>query len=467
MPLRLNGGMRNGMTIMSVVVAASLAGIVALAIGRLIGGQAQTMTAIKLQEQRTTLLKHYKNIVVSGWDSTRTNCQGLNGVICDRRGQVIIPTANGSALFLGRNLYEYGYTGGTAQRWWKVSVYKDDTLLSGSVRKSDSYAAPESLVAVKVKVEFLHKEHPTVTTRLADREEIVFLHHNTGSAIGSNDTNCAADSRGSVHHLTQKDSSGSALYHGAGGMVQYDLNSNYAKCSQVPLVNAEACTGSGALLGFFTYSTGAPGQQLMTGTPICSTKHHDTTPAGFDSAGISGGTEKRTVTAIDCSGSGYVKRIKNNEEPVCVSSPGGVPSKVAAEHKSWREWRAEAVETKTYTVRHRINEGRNYPADYPEVTCEVTRYKAIKSFSSTGAPEYLDYHDPSSGPQGPPGPSGEAGEHNGPRGPPGMCGRPYCCQSVYNTTTRDCGWSYQNGRWVRTRRSDCRIYPAIRRQSCR
>ena len=144
--------MRSGMTIMSVVVAASLAGIVALAIGRLIGGQAQTMTAVKLQEQRVTLLKHYKNIVVSGWDSTRSGC---SGAICDRSGDVIIPYANGSALYLADDLYEYNWTGGTAERWWKVSVDKDDSLLSGSVKQSDSYAKPEALVAVKVKVEFI------------------------------------------------------------------------------------------------------------------------------------------------------------------------------------------------------------------------------------------------------------------------------------------------------------------------
>ena len=269
--------------------------------------------------------------------------------------------------------------------------------MSGSVKQSDSYAKPEALVAVKVKVEFIRTEHPTVKHTLADREEIVFLHHNTAAAIGSNDTNCAADSRGSVHHLTQKDSSGSALYHGAGGMVQYDLNSNYAKCSQVPLVNAEACTGSGALLGFFTYSTGTPGQQLMTGTPICSTKHHNTTPAGLDSAGIRGGTEKRTVKAIDCSGSGYVKRIKNDEKPECVSSSA---PRVAAEHRRPSEWRAEAVVTKNYTVEYLADPGP--PARYASTpnNCTITRYKAVKSFSagdgspdSSGKVSYLDYHN--------------------------------------------------------------------------
>ena len=421
--------MRSGMTIMSVVVAASLAGIVALAIGRLIGGQAQTMTAVKLREQREHLLKHYKNIVVSGWDATRTSCQGRSGVICDRRGQVIIPTANGSALYLAGNLYDYGYASGTADRWWKVSVDKDDSLMSGSVLQSDSYAEPESLVAVKVKVEFIRKEHPTVNITLADREEIVFLHHNTGSAVGSNDTNCAADSSGSVHHLTQKDSSGSALYHGAGAIVQYDFNSNYTKCSQVPLVNDEPCTGSGALIGFFrTQST----PQLITGNPICSTKHHSTTPAGFAAAGIRGNTEKRTVKAKDCSGSGYIKRIGRNENPICVR---GASPRVAAEHRRRSEWRVEASVTKNYTVEYLADPGP--PARYASTpnNCTITRYKAVKSFSagdgshdSSGRVEYLDYHNTLGTQQGERGAWGTAGEDNGPQGPREMCGFKHCCQ---------------------------------------
>ena len=446
--------MRSGMTIMSVVVAASLAGIVAMAIGRLIGNQAETMTAIKLREQRETLLKHYKNIVVAGWDATRTTCQGAGGVICDRRGGVIIPTANGSALYLADNLYDYDYTGGTAERWWKITADKDDSLMSGSVTHSDSYAKPESLVAVKVKVEFIRKEHPTVNTTLADREEIVFLHHNTGSAIGSNDTSCAADSRGSVHHLTQKDSSGSALYHGAGAMVQYDLNSNYTKCSQVPLVNAEACTGSGALLGFFTYSTGTPVQQLMTGTPICSTKHHDTTPAGFDPAGISGG-EKRTVKAIDCSGSGYVKQITSGEEPVCVPFSGGLPQRVAAESRAAEE------ATKEYTLQYRDTSDNSLKS----ATCTVKRDKPIVAFLADGKPSYLSQYPVVIGPPGPRGWPGLRGEMVGPRGPTGyrgQCGRQYCCRSVRQTYTGVC-WRREGGRWVRRLRSDCTRYV---RRSC-
>lgn len=234
-------------------------------------------------------------------------------------------------------------------------------------------------------------------------------------------------------------------------MVQYDLNSNYAKCSQVPLVNAEACTGSGALLGFFTYSTGTPGQQLMTGTPICSTKHHNTTPAGLDSAGIRGGTEKRTVKAIDCSGSGYVKRIKNDEKPECVSSSA---PRVAAEHRRPSEWRAEAVVTKNYTVEYLADPGP--PARYASTpnNCTITRYKAVKSFSagdgspdSSGKVSYLDYHNTFGTDRGEQGLRGTAGEDNGPRGPPGRCGYPYCCRYVYETRRRIDWYRDRNRNW--------------------
>ena len=442
----------SGMTIMSVVVAASLAGIVALAVGRLISGQAETMTTVTLREERETLLKHYKSIVVSGWDSTRGG--SCTGVMCDRRGSVVIPYANGSALYLpevpGSGLYDYGYTGGTADRWWKVSI-EESSLSGGSVLQADSYAKPDDLVAVTVKVEFIRDEHPTVKTLLADREEIVFLHHNTAAAIGSNDTDCEDGL-----HLTQMNSSGSALYSGTGAIIQYDFNSNYTKCSQVPLVNTQEC-GSGALLGFFRkLSTDTPARTLITGSAICSTTHHNSTPTGYQSAEIRGNTEKRTVKAKDCSGRGYVKRMGRNENPVCVNPRQG--EKVAAES------RPRQTVTKDYTVRYLSDPGP--PAVYTSATCSVTRSMGIKGFNNFGNPEYWHPAETVMGTEaGVTGPRGARGEDNGPPGPPGMCRRPYCCQDEYRTVRKVCGARDSDGVWRRRLRNNCREY--VRRRTCR
>ena len=455
--------MRSGMTLVSVVVAASLAGIVALAIARLVGNQAATVTVIKLQEERETLLKHYKNIVVSGWDSTRGG--SCAGAVCSRNGNPIIPYANGSALFLGRNLYEYGYTGGTADRWWKVSA-EETSLSGGSVLQADSYAKPDPLVAMKVKVEFIHEEHPTVSTRLAEREEIVFLHHNTAAAIGSNDTDCEDG-----NHLTQMNSSGSSLYSGTGAIIQYDFNSNYTKCSQVPLVNDEACTGSGALLGFFrTQPTGTPASpQLITGNPICSTKHHTASPTGLAPAAIRRGSAKRTVEAIDCRGRGYVKRIRSGERPECVSASGVAPQRVAAESvpsSDWNKLEADggARVTKDFTVLRRLTPGGDgVRATYGNATCPIDqRYKAIDSLNTDGTVNYRPYHSfhpPRSTPgyrlkgwRGPRGEPGAGHDDASLKGPRGRCGNKYCARTIPYTYTYRCGWYRDSqGRWRSSR----------------
>ena len=117
--------MRNGMTLMSVMVAVALAGIVALAVARLLGNQSKTMSVVRLREQREELLKHYKNIVISGWDATRDGC---SADICARNTDAIIPAGG---LYLAEDLYDYEHLNpgrGTAGRWWKVSVTKETSL---------------------------------------------------------------------------------------------------------------------------------------------------------------------------------------------------------------------------------------------------------------------------------------------------------------------------------------------------
>ncbi len=415
--------MRSGMTLMSVIVAAALAGIVALAVARLLGNQSKVMTVVRLREQREHLLKHYKNIVVSGWDATRHSC---SGEICTRDmnssgTNVVIPSANGNALYLGDDLYEYDYTGGTAGRWWKVTANKI-SISGGSMLQADSYVQRDTLMAVEVKVEFIRKEHPVVNVKLASREEVVFLHHNTSSALLDNSTDCSNPA--GRPHRTQRDEDGSALYSGSGAIIQYDFKTNYAKCSQVPLVEHLNCD-KGALLGFFRSSSTPP--ELVSGKPICSTADHANSLAG-----IRGGTEKRTVEAIDCSGSGYIEWMKDDEKPRCVTgtAPGASSMRVAAQSKNG------PFTSKTYTLVRRTSAGGNGThATYTTESCTLKRHHGISSFKPSGeSGEVAGYLRRTSYDGatvvGPPGPAGEPGANNAPRGArgdPGPRGDCSCC----------------------------------------
>ena len=454
--------MRNGMTLMSVMVAVALAGVVALAVARLLGNQTKSMTVIRLREQRENLLKHYKNIVVSGWDATRESC---GRAVCTRQRGVIIP---GGGLYLADDLYDYNYTGGTAERWWHVTTERVD-LSSGDILQADSYAAAEDMVAMRVKVDFRRKEHPLINLRLASREEIVFLHHNTSSALDSNSTQCEGG------HRTQIDADGSALYAGAGALTQYDFKSNYSKCSQVPLIiNDETCGSADgnpdgnpfeALLGFFREDgaeTKPLREQLVTGSGICSIRDKDS-----DRAEIRGKTEKRTVVAKDCRRQGYIQVIGVDEVPGCVSSandpcPGlmqrasdGIWVEAVMDDKSGdcrpinpdevddvvrdeQRVAARSVECvggcdcfyKEFTVKIRVDPGVDAAPVRYEVTndCEVKRRKGVHSYVGfttwSGVRHALvDFEDSHGAGQGPRGQRGELGEKNGPTGPPGPRGR--------------------------------------------
>ena len=428
--------MRSGMTLMSVMVAVALAGIVALAVARLLGNQSKTMSVVRLREQREELLKHYKNIVISGWDATRGGC---SADICARNSDAIIPDGG---LHLKEDLYEYEHLNpsrGTAGRWWKVSVTKS-TFDSGAILQADNYAKPESLIAIEVTVEFIRKEHPVVNTKLATREEIVFLHHNTSTAIPrANSTQCVSG------HLTQQYegplSYAGPLYSGPGGIIQYDFESNYTKCSQVPLVNSKSC-GLGALLGFFRdRKTGTLKEQLIKGLPICSTSDFTDDIAQIRGSNSSQrgttGTEKRTVGAIDCAGRGYVEWMADNELPQCVSgpAPAGVrPERVAGESKP------APSDTRPFRLASKTGDPtdcRDYPdtdpatgAFYTVSNCDVPRYEGIEKFEDTGnVTDYVKYWSDFKelGPRGPCGPTGPPGINDAPANNPGAQYCPGCC----------------------------------------
>ena len=466
--------MRNGMTLMSVMVAVALAGIVSLAIARLLGNQSKTMSVVRLREQREELLKHYKNIVISGWDATRAGT-GCAGEICARNNDIIIPTANGGALYLAGSLYDYNYTGGTADRWWKVSVDKN-ALSSGEILQADNYVKAEGLIAVKVKVEFIRKEHPVVNTRLARREEIVFLHHNTSGALATNSTQCSGS------HLTQQYeghlSYRGPLYVGKGAITQYDFTSNYTKCSQVPLVDHKDC-GQGALLGFFRdRHIDNPSRDdlrtlLISGSAICSTSDfndHIAQIRGSNSSqrGVDG-TEKRTVGAIDCDGSGYVEWMADDEEPKCVegAAPRGVDERVAGESKlapfEEQPFRlaVHASDPDNCTIYNNTSTATS--AFYTVGTCQVKRHEGIEEFNERGEIEvgsYVKYYDNFAeiGPPGPQGPCGPEGDWDAPQGPRGQSYCPGCCETcVYTCTDR---WEDIRGNW------HCREITCTTRPTC-
>ncbi len=445
-------GMRNGMTLMSVMVAVALAGIVAVAVARLLGSQSQTMAAVRLREQREELLKHYKSIVIAGWDATRSGT--CPHIVCSRAGLAVIPTANGNALLLADDLYDYGYTGSPTGRWWRVTALRRN-LPSGEILQADSYVEEEGLIAVEVRVEFIPAQHPTVKIRLAEREEIVFLHHNTPGAISDNTTDCTNPTLPSNPHLTQLDSAGVKLYEGAGAIIQYDFNSNYAKCSQVPLVTAKDCA-KGALLGFSLDAT----DTFVTGDPICST---DLTP-----------TEKRTVKAIDCSQSGYVEQIVADEETRCVGTDG-TPATGRARRVAAQQGSGTAL-AQTYTLLRLASPGgryidRSYPGattalpdpptwwspdepdlvEYDTFSCEIERFPTISDFRAggghfkSGVREGLLPPGSDGTQRGPPGPRGDRGRGlvrvrgrlvldpdlapPGPQGEPADCF--LCCKKKY------------------------------------
>ena len=418
----MGGSVRSGMTLMSVMVAVALAGIVALAVARLLGNQTKTMAVIRLREQREHLLKHYKNIVVSGWDATRSGC---SGAVCTRTSGVIIPGNYGNGtLYLADDLYEYEHLNpsrGTADRWWKVTAERVD-LSSGGILQSDKYVASERMVAMRVKVDFVRKEHPLVNVKLASRDEIVFLHHNTRAAISSNITQC--DKTGAIHK-TQLDGGGRQLYSGEGALIQYDFISNYSKCSQVPLVKSGTTCANNfeALLGFFrTQNTGTLREQLVTGKGICSIRDKNEVLAE-----IRGMTEKRTVESQYCLKQGYIERMDDDEDPVCVEPNSGAEQRVAA-YSVGRKLGCDWF-TKTYQIEVRTSAGGNgTPATYQVGGCQTYRYKGIHSFQPHNVlwggerRALVDFEDSHGAGIGPPGPTGEPGANDGPTGAPGKPG---------------------------------------------
>lgn len=217
------------------MVAAVLAGIVGITIMRLATSQGKALFVVTLLEEREHLLKHYANTLVNGWDKTRSETNppynNTSLKVYDRDGSIVIPA-------VGLEVPD--------KSWWKVKAFA--TSITGS--------STEKVARVKIVISFDGSKH-TISNLgkvIADREEWVYLHSPNikDSQSPSINTNCIGNA-----HPSQKNLYSSTAQ---GALVQYDFNSNYAKCSSVPLIKDRICADSNPIVGFD-----------KSGAPICST----------------------------------------------------------------------------------------------------------------------------------------------------------------------------------------------------
>lgn len=153
--------MHSGMSLMSVVVAMALTGILAATVTQVISNQARTMQLIELQGQRESLIRHYKDVVDSGWSATLASKCG-SGNFCGGDGRLVIPQ---SGLYLSDNLYDYGQVESDG-KWWRVSARTVSPA---------KYAATTLQTVIEIRVDFLPHQHPTVKTELKSRQEVIFM----------------------------------------------------------------------------------------------------------------------------------------------------------------------------------------------------------------------------------------------------------------------------------------------------
>ena len=276
----------SGMTLMSVLVATALSGVIGLMVIRLIGNQADAMLIIKLREEREILIKHYRQVVIGGWDKTMAS----TGLVNDPVSTTPVLMRDGSSfpLYLGENLFTPLSVG---SGWWLVSATIGSPEESGQIQHSDAYSgttglATEKNYIVTLKVEFNKspQKHPRLKVNLARREEIIYMGYRwqktKQEGCGSYPATSTTEA---LKRLTRQDTTGTPkpLYHpdSQGAIVSYSFHSNYVKCSQVPLVsNVDECPAVSGILGFESKGTGAgatptyrqPNGDYVTGRLACS-----------------------------------------------------------------------------------------------------------------------------------------------------------------------------------------------------
>ena len=225
-----------GATLVSFMVAAVLAGIVGITVMRLATTQGKALVVITLLEEREQVLKNYANILVEGWDRTRDVS----------KSETTRPPYNNTPLKVYNRdetlaIKSDGTTTSPNKAWWKV--------------KALATSITDSSVKVEIIITFDNSKHwANLGKVIADREEWVYLHspNITASQSPSLNMNCTDN--------THPSRTG---YSGEGAIIQYDFNTNYTKCSSVPLIQPLTCNTSNPIIGF----------NSDTGASICSSDH--------------------------------------------------------------------------------------------------------------------------------------------------------------------------------------------------
>lgn len=237
-----------GLTLMSVMAAVALTGIVSIAVAKLIGLQSKAVHTLKLREERENLIKYYRGVILAGWDET-LKAGGCSGDILDRAsGDVRIPA--GGITVDSSNLYS-STTMSTG--WWRITATPEITQTS-KIYESDKWdkstgdgLLEDSYCVRKLQVEFLRDRHPTVKHDLTPREEFMFMHHDDQLLV-NNDCRDPSNKTRNDYSIAGAVDKAVPLYstHESGAVVQYDFNTDYVKCSQVPLIQASECPDSGS-----------------------------------------------------------------------------------------------------------------------------------------------------------------------------------------------------------------------------
>ena len=298
-----------GMTLMSVLVATALSGIIGLIVIRLMGNQAEAMLVLKLREEREILLKHYRQVVIGGWEKTMAssaNPTGENASIRDTNPDNTTHIGKDAfPLLLKENLYKHDADG-----WWEVSATVGTSGTAGQIKHSDAHDTHgtrglhrEQNYTVTLSVSFKPSKHPVVSANLATRRELLYMGYRwqqtRQKGCGSYDHSIQSEREGRLSRIDTRGGTPEPIYHPdfQGAVVSYSFHSNYIKCSQVPLVLKVECPKVGAMLGFESWGTGATrqryyrtGRGYVTGRLACSYPLATTTAGSAWKAAL--GTER-------------------------------------------------------------------------------------------------------------------------------------------------------------------------------
>ena len=399
--------MRNncGVTITSVLVATALAGIVSAVVAQLITNQSKVMRTLSLREERENLLKHYRNTLVSGWDNTlASGC----GALYDRDGNVAVPS--GGLTVKSDDLYT---STSNADGWWKVTYECDD--VSSSIYASDKYETvdgsglhSETHRKVTLNIEFLKDKHPHISAKLAERKEQFYMHQEKRL---STDTDCSDEDNLTRTNALKTDidqvptslwaggvPSSFPLYKGDGVVIQYDFETNYTKCSQVPFVKQGSCPHDAAIIGFWGTSKKGSHYPYVYGEYVCSHDgntgmppvppvgeyyHH---PKTDTLASTPPQSTRRLITAYRGSGAGGNTNLHNFSRDGCHHNP-------TANQSTYVSYIDEKGTAYCQTTRH-VVENSVACAVYPHPSVPTTSYNSsyqepdgiVDAWGDTGNP---------------------------------------------------------------------------------